>query len=183
MKKIVLIFSLLLLSSSFVLAQKCKYKINEVDKFTNKFTKLTKSEKVIGTFFTEGEFSVKKVDTSYYFVFDYSLSSYSNFEPYTIQKGAKIIFLFENGEQTTIHSSDDIKGIKKTVVGLPPVYVCKLTNVSYELTRGQIDMFFKSKIKSIRFYRTESNGKEDFVDNEIKDRNQDDIQKLIKCIL
>ena len=41
-------------------AQNCKYKINEIDKFTNKYTKLTKPEKVIGTFYTTGEFSVKK---------------------------------------------------------------------------------------------------------------------------
>lgn len=62
-------------------AQNCKYKINEIDKFTNKYTKWTKAEKVIATFYTSGEFSVKKIDTSYFFIFDYILSSYSNFDP------------------------------------------------------------------------------------------------------
>jgi hypothetical protein len=74
----------------------------------------------------------------------------------------------ENGETITLNSADDINGVKKTVIGLPPVYVCNLTNVSYPVTKNQIDKFFNSKVKSIRFYRTESNGKEDFIDNEIK---------------
>jgi hypothetical protein len=169
--------------SNSISAQNCKYKTNEIDKFTNKYTKLTKAEKVISTFFTTGEFSVKKIDTSYFFIFDYVLSSYSNFEPYSIKKTAQLIFLLENGETITLNSADDINGVKKTVIGLPPVYVCNLTNVSYPVTKNQIDKFFNSKVKSIRFYRTESNGKEDFIDNEIKKNNQDDIQNLIKCVL
>ena len=58
---------LICFSMQFANAQNCKYKTNEIDKFTNKYTKLTKSEKVIGTFYTSGEFSVKKIDTSFYF--------------------------------------------------------------------------------------------------------------------
>ncbi len=164
-------------------AQNCKYKINELDKFTGKYTKLTKPEKVIGTFYTSGEFSVKKIDTSYFFIFDYVLSSYSNFDPYSIKKNAQLIFLLENGETLTLKSADDINGTKKIIVGIPPVYSCYLTNVSYPATKNQIDQFFKSKVKSIRFYRTESNGKEDYIDNEIKKKNQDDIQNLIKCLM
>ncbi len=88
----------------------------------------------------------------------------------------------ENGEVLTLNSADDINGTKKIVIGLPPVYERFLTNVSYPVTKNQIDQFFKSKVKSIRFYRVESNGKEDYIDNEIKNRNQDDIQNLIKCV-
>jgi hypothetical protein len=164
-------------------SQKCKYKVNDIDKFTNLYTKITSSEKVISTFYTTGEFSVKKVDTTFSFIFDYVLSSYSNFEPYSISKGASLMFLLENGEIITLKSDDNIKGTKKIIKGLPYVYSCYLSNVCYPVSKSEIDMFFKSKIKSIRFYRTESNGKEDFIDNEIKNRNQDDIQNLIKCIL
>ena len=174
---------LIIASLSSVNAQNCKYKINEIDKFTSKYTKLTKPEKVIGTFYTSGEFSVKKIDTSYFFIFDYVLSSYSNFDPYSIKKSAQLIFLLENGETVTLNSADDINGTKKTVIGLPPVYMCYLTNSSYPVTKNQIELFFKSKVKSIRFYRTESNGKEDYLDNEIKKKNQDDIQNLIKCVM
>jgi hypothetical protein len=183
MKFRLIILSLILGSLSSVKAQNCKYKINEMDKFTNKYTKLTKPEKVIGTFYTTGEFSVKKIDTSYFFTFDYVLSSYSNFEPYSIKKAAQLIFLLENGEAISLNSADDINGTKKIVYGLPPVYMCYLTNVSYPVTKNQIELFFRSKVKSIRFYRTESNGKEDYLDNEIKKNNQDDIQNLIKCVL
>jgi hypothetical protein len=181
MKHLFLLIIAINLQNTF--AQKCKYKINDLDKFTKQYTKITKSEQVIGTFHTTGNFSVKKVDTSFSFIFDYTLSRYSNFEPYSINKGANLTFLLDNGEIITLNSGDDIKGTMKTVYGLPPVYICYLSNVSYSLTRTQLDQFFKSKVKSIRFYRTESNGKEDFIDNDIKKKNQDDIQDLIKCVL
>lgn len=182
MKKLFLLF-LLFCISFYSFSQKCKYKVNELDKFTHLYTKITKSEKVIGTFYTSGNFSIKKVDTSFWFIFDYELASYSNFDPYSIKKDASLIFLLENGDIITLKSTDDIKGTKKTVYGLPPVYECFLSNVTYPVSRGQIDQFFKSKVKSIRFFRTESNGKEDFIDNDIKRKNQDDIQDLIKCVL
>lgn len=183
MKSIYLSLILIITFLTSVNAQNCKYKINEIDKFTNKHTKLTKPEKVISTFYTAGEFSVKKIDTSYFFILDYTLQSYANFEPYNIKKSAQLIFLLENGEIVTLNSEDDINGTKYTFVGLPPVYCCYLTNVSYPVTKEQIDLFFKSKVKSIRFYRTESNGKEDYIDNEIKTKNQNDIQNLIKCVI
>jgi hypothetical protein len=183
MKKVFFALLFVFISLTIVNAQNCKYKTNEIDKFTNKYTKLTKSEKVIGTFYTVGIFSVKKIDTSYFLIFEYDLSSFSNFDPYNIKKGADLIFLLENGETVTLNSADDIKGTKKIPFSLPPVYECFLTNVSYPVTKNQIDLFLKLKIKSIRFYRTESNGKEDYIDNEIKKKNQDKIQNLIKCVL
>ena len=164
-------------------AQNCWYKKNEVDKFTGKFVKITRPEKVISTFYTAGEFSVKKEDTNYYFIFDYALSSYSNFDPYSINPGAKLMFMLEDNSIITLETKDYIKGNNKTVFGIPPVYVCNLSNIAYPIKYNDMQKFFKSKVKTIRFYRTESNGKEDFVDNEIKKYNQDDIQKLIKCML
>jgi hypothetical protein len=180
--KIIILLIVSAIFSSFT-AQNCKYKINEIDKFTNKYTKLTYPERVIHTFATNGLFSVKKIDSSYFFIFDYYLGSYSNFEPYSVKKSAQLIFLLESGETITINSADDINGTKKIAIGLPPVYFCYLTNVSYPVTKNKIDMLLKSKVKSIRFYKTESNGKEDYTDNEIKEKNQDDIQNLIKCVI
>jgi len=146
MKQLTTILIPILTSLVTINAQNCRYKTNEIDKFTNKYTKLTKSEKVIGTFFTSGEFSIKKIDTSYYFIFDYLLSSYSDFEPYSIQKSAQLIFLLESGETVTLNSADDILGRKKTVFGLPPVYECFLTNVNYPVSKEQINLFFRSKV-------------------------------------
>lgn len=168
---------------NFCFAQNCKFKTNDIDKFTGKFTKQTKPEQVIGTFFTAGSFSVKRIDTNYFFIFDYTLSSYADFDPYSINQGAQLMFLLENGEIVTLKSADNIKGAKRVLYLLPTVFSCDLYNVSYPVTREQIDQFFKSKVKTIRFYRNESNGKEDFIDNDLKKKNQDDIEKLVKCIL
>ncbi len=179
-------FLLCIVISSICLSgftQNCKFKTNDVDKFTGKFIKQTKPEQVIGTFYTAGGFSVKRIDTNYFFIFDYTLSSYGDFEPYSINQGAQLMFLLENGDIVTLKSADVIKGTKQVLDLLPTVYMCYLNNVSYPVTKEQIDKFFKSKVKTIRFYRNESNGKEDFIDNDIKKKNQDDIEVLVKCIL
>ena len=183
MKSLYIALFIIILSLTNLSAQNCKYKINEIDKFTGQYTKLTKSEKVISTFYTVGDFSVQKVDTSFYFIFDYVLSSYSNFDPFNISQNQKLIFLLENGDVINLFSADNILGTKKTVIGLPPVYECFLTKVSYPVAKSDIDKLFKSKVKSIRFYRNEANGKEVYIDNDIKKKNQDDIQEIIKCVL
>lgn len=183
MKSLYVALFIIILSLTNLSAQNCKYKINEIDKFTGQYTKLTKSEKVISTFYTVGDFSVQKVDTSFYFIFDYVLSSYSNFDPFNISQNQKLIFLLENGEVINLFSADNIVGTKKTVIGVPPVYECFLTSVSYPIFKSDLDKLFKSRVKSIRFYRNEANGKEVYIDNDIKKKNQDDIQELIKCVL
>lgn len=183
MKRLIFLFFLSAVLSNLVNGQNCKFKTNEVDKFTNKMTRETKPAKIMASFYTAGDFSVKVVDTSYSFNLDYIISKYKKFEPYSINKGAKMIFLLENRETIELYSDDDIKGTKKTTYGIPPVYSCLLTNVKYSVTKKQIEKFSKYKVESIRFYRTEDNGKEDFIDTEIKDRRQDDIQNLVNCIL
>lgn len=174
---------LIILVPAFGFCQNCKYEVNEVDKFTGKVTKITKPKKVIATFFTAGSFSIKRTDSDYFFILNYGLSSYKRFDPYKINAGAQLILLLENGEKITLSTNDDIKGIKKTTIGIPPVYSCYLKNVSYPVTKKEIDILLKSKVMSIRFYRTESNGKEDYVDSVIKTNKQEVIQQLIMCLL
>jgi len=182
MKKTIILIAFL--TSCFAInAQNCKYKVNEIDKFTGKFTKITKPKTVIATWFTAGEFSVKKEDTNYYFIFNYGLSKYSNFEAYSINPGAKLMFMLEDNSIVTLETKYLIKGSMSVVYGIPPVYVCALNNVVYQISLSDCQKFFNSKVKTIRFYRSESNGKEDYIDNEIKERNKDDIQQLIRCIM
>lgn len=164
-------------------AQNCKYKVNEVDKFTGKYTKQTKFETVVSSFYTVGEFGIRKVDTSTVFVFNYVVSAYKQFDALLIAEGAQLLFLLENGETVTLKCQHQINGEKKTTIGLPPVYSCNLNNAMYPVTKSQLDLFLKHKVKSIRFYRTSGNGQEEFVDNDIKNKNKDDIQDLVKCMM
>ena len=180
-KSSLLLASLLLIGATY--AQKCKYKQNDFDKFTGKYIKVTKPEKVIGTFYTEGDFSVQKVDTSFTLIFDFKIQSYKSFKIEGIKKGAAINFLLENGEVVTANSDNDITGVYKTFIGIPPVYECRLNSTKYSVSKDKIDKLLKSKVKAIRFYRTGENGAEDYIDNDIAKKNQDDIQDLIKCVL
>lgn len=181
----IICFLLILFS---VNGQTCKYKSNGVDKFTNKYIKWTKTEKVVSTSgppAVHGELSIRKIDTAYSFILDYTLSKSTPIEQYSINFGAQLLFLLENGETVTLKSKDNINGVLKTVksVGTLALYYCNLTNVDYPISSSQINLLLKYKIKTIRFYRTEPNGKEDFVDDEVKTKLQDNIQELIKCVI
>lgn len=180
LKKLVLL--IFITFNGFIFGQNCKYEINEVDKFTGKVTKITKSKKVITTFLTAGSFSMKRVDSDYFIVLNYGLSRYKKFEPYNINSGAQLILLLQNGEKITLTTPDEIKGIKKTTIGIPPVYSCYLNDVNYPVEKKSIEMLLKSKVTNIRFYRTESNGKEDYIDSELKSKAQEGIQDLIMCV-
>lgn len=175
------LLSLFVLSNAF--GQDCNYQKNEIDKFNGKHVKVTKPLKVIGTFYTEGLFSIKKEDSSYSFIFEYTISKYSSFLPFSINRGSQLLFLLESGKQIILESDDNITGINNVIPGTLPVYTCRLTNVSYNLTKTQLEQFLTEKIKIIRFYRVEPSGKEDYVDNEIKRKDQGDISSLVKCIL
>lgn len=179
-------FVLILLVSflfSHANAQNCSYKTNEVDKFTKKFTKITKPKKIIGTYYTEGKISIKRVDTSFFILFDYFHSSNRPFNAWNIAKSSQLIFLLENDEVITLISESNITGTSKVMHGFFPLYISRLDNVSYKLTKSEMQHFLTSKIKSIRFYVIESNGTETYVDCEIKNSNRDDIQSLVKCVL
>ena len=171
-----------LLFNIFSYGQNCKYETNELDKFTDKVTKITKSKKVVSSFFTAGAFSMKRSDSDYFILLDYGISSYKRFKPYNINKDAKLILLLSNGDKITLTTPDNIKGVKKTTIGIPPVYSCYLSNVSYPISKADIDMILKSQVTNIRFYRTESNGKEDFVDAEVKSKASKIINELIRCV-
>ena len=121
---LMLVIYCLLSVNSF--SQNCKYLKNEVDPFTNKLTKETKPSRILGSFYTAGTFRFIKIDTTITLIFDYTLSSYSDFEPYKVKEGGKLIFLMENGEMITLKSINNINGERKVTIGLPPVYSCYL---------------------------------------------------------
>ena len=62
-------------------------------------------------------------------ILDYSLSAYSNMGNYSIKKGAKLIFLLENGETIEFKCLDNIEGIYNIIYGVPTVYNSQLLNV------------------------------------------------------
>lgn len=156
--------------------QDCEFKVNEAN------TKETTSQKVFNTNFFSGEFGVKKVNTSYFLVFNYIISSHYTFEPYCINSGANIIFSLENGEKITLTTMDNVNGVAKTVPG-QSIILCCIENVSYPVSSQQIDSLLKSNVVSVRVYRSETDGKKSFEDFEIKSKNQDDVQQLLSCVL
>lgn len=177
------ILSIFLSITTILFAQKCKYEVNEVDKFTGELTKITKPEKIIVSYFISGDFSFKKAGENHSIILDYYISSYKKFDPFNIEKGARLVLLLENGESINLSTPDNIIGTKRVVVGIPPTHICTLKNISYPINKSQIDMLIQSKVVSVRFYRSEGNGKESYEDANISEKHQQELKNLIMCIL
>lgn len=173
-------------------AQNCKYEKNEIDKFTKKKIVITKSEKVFGTVNTSGFYTVKQDGDNYYIEFDYlvqtSFSGTSNAEKnIAIKQNDQLMFLLENDEVVTLTSSKTVQTQMKPNMATQLVN-WELNDVSYPITNEQLSTLLSAKTQTLRIYRTigfdgQNPGQQDFMDVDIKKGNQDDIQKLIQCIL
>ena len=89
------------------------------------------------------------------------------------------MFLLENDEVITLYSVKEIKGVKQQ----EGIIYCLLQNVNYLITKNQLDTLSKFKVKTIRMYRSQGSEKESFIDFEIKDKFQSEIQEQVNCIL
>ncbi len=173
-------------------AQNCKYEKNEIDKFTKKKVVVTKSEKVFAALNTSGFYTVKQDGENYYIEFDYlvqtSFSGTSNAEKnIVIKQNDQLMFLLENDEVVTLKASKTIQTQMKPNMTTQLVN-WELNDVSYPVTKEQLSTLQSAKTKTLRIYRTigfdgQNFGQQDFMDVDIKKGNQDDIQRLIQCVL
>ena len=182
----------LTLASTLSFGQNCKYEKNEIDKFTKKKVVVTKSEKVFATLNTSGFYTVKQDGDNYYIEFDYlvqtSFSGTSNAEKnIAIKQNDELLFLLENDDVVTLKSSKTVQTQMKPNMATQLVN-WELNDVSYPITKEQLSTLQSAKTKTLRIYRTigfdgQNIGQQDFMDVDIKKGNQDDIQKLIQCVL
>ena len=183
--------ALCLLSFS-AFSQNCKYEKNEIDKFTKKKVIITKSEKVFYTLNTSGFYTVKQDGENYYVEFDYlvqtSFSGTSTAEKnISIKQNDQLMFLLENDEIVTLVSSNTVQTQMKPNMTSQLVN-WELNDVSYPITLEQLKTLQSAKTKTLRIYRTigydaQNIGQQDYMDVDIKKASQDDIQKLINCLI
>ena len=183
---------LLTLFSFSVFAQNCKYEKNEIDKFTKKKVVVTKSEKVFTSLNTSGFYTVKQEDENFFIEFDYlvqtSFSGTSKAETnITIKEKDQLMFLLENDEVITLVSSSTVQTQMKPNMASQLVN-WELNDVVYPITLEQLKTLQSAKTKTLRIYRTigydaQNFGQQDYMDVDIKKASQDDIQKLINCLI
>lgn len=174
---------LLCLTVGTAWTQPCQYEVQEVDRFTRKLTKLTRPEKVISTFYNTGRFSAKREDSTFQLILDYTASSYTRIDPFSIPRDAELNFLLADGRQITLYCAEEIRGIRRTYVGLPPVYSCEIRQATFPISRSQIEAFLQSDMQMIRIHRRDGNGKLGHVDEEIRENNRDDVRAILTCLL
>jgi len=173
-------------------SQNCKYEKNEIDKFTKKKVVITKSEKVFYTLNTSGFYTVKQDGENYYIEFDYlvqtSFSGTSNAEKnISIKQNDQLMFLLENDEIVTLVSANTVQTQMKPNMTSQLVN-WELNDVSYPISLEQLKTLQSAKTKTLRIYRTigydaQNIGQQDYMDVDIKKASQDDIQKLINCLI
>lgn len=156
MKNIILIG--LLLASTFVFSQNCKYKVNGIDQFTGKMTKLTKKKQIIKNFNSEGYVALQKTDTLFSLILSYR-TSFS--KKVTVNEGAELSFLIQGGEIITL----------------------KKTSGNYTVSKNQLKTLMTTKTDTIRYYYTDQGGDYKYQDIEIKKSNAETFMDLIKCVL
>ena len=122
-----------LLLSNPTWAQDCKYETNEMDKSTNKVTKITKKKTVWDVpFASEGKMSLSKIGDEYSVGFFYE-NAFGGTGGFIVNQNAELSFQLEDGT--------DIKLLK--------------VKDGYPITKEQLDQMLKSKVVLIRFYYTE----------------------------
>lgn len=157
MKKLILITALFFTTSA-IFAQNCKYEMNGLDEFTGKMTKLTKKEKFIATFNSEGYVSLKKADTTFTLILSYR-TAFS--KKVTVNEGAELSFLLENGSIITL----------RKMLG------------NYAIKSNQLKVLMTVKTMTLRYYFTDNGGDYKYEDIDIKSSNAKSFMNLIKCIL
>jgi hypothetical protein len=182
----------LTLASTLSFGQNCKYEKNEIDKFTKKKVVITKSEKVFATLNTSGFYTVKQDGDNYYIEFDYLVqTSFSGTSRaatnIAVKEKDQLMFLLENDEVVTLESSSTVQTQMKPNMQSGLVN-WELNDVAYPITKEQLTILQSAKTKTLRIYRTigydaQNLGQQEFMDVDIKKASQDDIQKMIKCVI
>ncbi|MBN8697401.1 MAG: hypothetical protein J0L87_12795 [Bacteroidetes bacterium] len=148
---------ILILLSTITFSQNCKYKTNDVDKFTGKLTKLTKPEELFETNQIVGFISIQKIDNEYSLIFvcDGSFNVRR-----TIKSGSKMLLLLENSKIITLEEN----------------------NGSFPIKESDLMELMKSKVQSQRFTLDSKDGDLQ-KDVEIKKGDAIRFMNLIKCVL
>jgi hypothetical protein len=161
MKKKLILFTLLI--TSFVIkAQDCNYEKNEMDKATNKLTKITKKKTVCDNpFVSAGKMGTQKVGDSCSVNWKYD-GGFGG-AAFIVNRNAELIFTLVDGTIVKL-----LRGPEKD---------------NYPITKEQMDAMMKSKTSLIQYYYTEvKSGDYDKQSYIIAEKNGDKIMELIKCI-
>lgn len=160
---------IVLILPSFLAAQKCKFDVDKIDKFTKQH-KLEKEIKVNGAGFT-GD-SYLSLNFCNYDSVHFIRIMWARKESVVVGTTDRMIFLFENGETASlnpyqIYSSDYRASTKQSV--LRATYKFKDSN--------DINKFINFKVTSIRISYNQV-----YKDTEIKGKFQDDITRAATCV-
>jgi hypothetical protein len=154
-------FLCLILTSTFIYSQDCKYARNEVDEFTKNKVVETKSEWLAPNV----GYSLKKINDSKFLRLEINL-----FTVFSIRDGAKLMFLTDHDEPITMLFP---KYEISRVGSASNFYIVEYL----ELTADLIERFKNEKINKIRFYTTDG-----YSDRDIKEKRDKKFKELLKCI-
>lgn len=104
-----------------------------------------------------------------------------------IKQNDQLMFLLENDEVVTLVSSNTVQTEMKPNMASQLIN-WELNDVTYPITLEKLKTLQSAKTKTLRIYRTigydaQNVGQQNYMDVDIRKASQDDIQKLINCVL
>lgn len=146
-------------------AQKCKYKKNEVDKFTKNRVVTTKEKGLDLTMGSSLTVQAKVINEFTYLEFRLITGSV-----FSMTQGNKVIILFSNDSTLTLENM-------KTFVAEPSGAGPWVGWVKTSLTEDQIQTLYSYDVKSVRVYTTQG-----YLTREVKEKNVKNIQYVLNCV-
>ncbi|KKN74653.1 hypothetical protein LCGC14_0388550 [marine sediment metagenome] len=155
---------LVLLFPTLLFAQDCKYKRNEVDKFTKTKVIQTKGVKVL-----YGLTDYTLISGLVLNEYKYLRVSLSTHTLTSFRKNSKFMLMFESDSVITVTA---IANSKASHAG-----DMWFTHVNYLITKEQLDYLSSNKIVTIRLYSSDG-----YIEDNIKNKRALSLQKDLKCI-
>ena len=181
MKRTVILVLATLTICSISFSQKCKYKKNEVDKFTGVKILETKGERLCSSPYIM--VSGLKNDNQCAFRIEASVSA-NGIANFSIEKGQQLLFLLTNNDTIMLKANETIMGdpsVAKSHAGLDLYYEGTVRN-DYNLSQSQLEKLKKSNLNSLRLFVSCSDNRKFPINKEFSKKGEDLLMNIVNCV-
>ncbi len=181
MKKTIILAAIVCLTITNAFAQNCNYEKNEIDPVTKKQLKITKGEILTGKLVLNANMlAIKGIKNDQDILLLCGLTIQSKTEQtILVKKGYKVFLILEDGSNVEIESVADFKGTLFADKNFGNFQYG--IDAQFEVTKDALAKIQNKKVKMVRM-EVDMNGNKFNKDTEIKDKKQDEISNLLKCV-
>ncbi|MBF2709949.1 hypothetical protein [Flavobacterium soyangense] len=167
----------MLLTSTFLFGQNCKYKINEVDEFTKNIILETKAELLTISgmgFGFSSSYSFKKINNNRYLKLGITSPSI-----FTLRQGRDIMFKTNTEDIISLEFPETIVAdyISGSRIGTSTTPSMWTGTILIPISNENYERLLKDKILKVRIYTGDG-----YIDDDVKEKRANKFQELLKCV-